>query len=244
MAILSLHTLRVIHPMSACADDEPGSAFRPGNLVDSLSGEASETVEVQVLGYHESRQLDRRKDYPTDIYPEFEAVEVDAPACISSNGHTATVGLYTDRACARCPHALTRCALRVNAWTRFLGTSDEKIRELLFKSKSLPTWSEIEFETQNDEVPFTWHVVLKLRGKVVKAGPGKASVFLLEGVRPATADEVAAAERMWVRISSTLTKLSSGGAVRALPASTVEEPESVEPEPVAAASGNGKGRRS
>jgi hypothetical protein len=246
MPVIALHVLGVIHPMSGVADDD---AFRPGKIIDSLSGEASETVEVQLLDSHESREFTRRKDYPIEIYPELEQVEVDSPGCLSGNGRVSSIGLYSGRTCSLCPHALRRCVYRRNAWMRYVGTTDEKPRELLFKGlrQSLPAWTEIEFATSN--APENWHIVARLRGAIVKAGPGKAGIWRVEELRPATDAEIEAAGTMCRRVSTMLARLIAGEAeLKALAGGGDDnEPDDVEKETpaisAAPAGGNGKGRR-
>jgi len=247
MPILTLHALRGIHPMSAVCDDE-SAEFRPGNWYDTLTGKGSETITVQLLGDRETREMVRRSDYPTQLYPELEVIEPETTACQSSNGRFSTQGIYAGRACDTCPHAMRRCRLMANAIVRNAATDDEKPRELIFRGGSLPAWTEVQLESKNDEVAATWDVVFTLRTWAMKAGPGKAFIAQVIESRPATADEKAAAEKLARKTVGTLLRLiEQGGTTPALepeaevPALPPVETEAA-PAVAATARGNGKGR--
>lgn len=249
MPILTLHALRGIHPMSAVCDDE-SAEFRPGNWYDTLTGKGSATVAIQLLGYRETREMVRRLDYPTDLYPELEVVEPETTACMSSNGRESSQGVYVGRACASCPHAMRRCREQVSAVVRNVETDDEKPRQVMFRGAGLPTWTEIVLESHCDEVTNYWDVVFVLKGRIVKAGPGKAFIAQVVETRPATADEKAAAERLARKTVGTLLRLIEQGALALAPAQDPEpemgalpagDPEAA-PAVAATAGGNGKGR--
>jgi len=247
MPILTLHALRGIHPMSAVCDDE-SPEFRPGNWYDTLTGKGSETITVQLLGDRETREMVRRADYPTQLYPELEVIEPETTACQSSNGRFSTQGVYAGRACDTCPHAMRRCRLMANAIVRNANTDDEKPRELVFRRGSLPAWTEILLESKNDEVASTWDVVFTLKGRIVKYGTGKAFIAEVIARRSATDAEKAAAEKLARKTVGTLLRLIEQGALApaqdpepemaALPAGGTEAAPAV----AATAGGNGKGR--
>ncbi len=222
MAKLPLRQLRLIHLMTKGASMDPASPMFVGNWRDVASGKGYKEIEVQVLGYHDSREFVRRDRTPTEHYPEIEKIEKDSLVCASSNGVRATAGLYIGTECNLCPHSSQRCPERSNVIVRLANVTDDRFREILFKGPSLTSWTDVLLDIET-LVAQPYQLVIKLSGEIIEYGEGKAALIVYDGYREATPEEVAAAEAMMGRVATLLKRIQAGDDTRALtPASEAD----------------------
>lgn len=197
---LAFDTLFGIHPQHDVVTDY---GCRVGNFWDGFRREELETVDVQLLGNHDSRAFWKPREENefralVESFPEIAYVS-GSMICSSISGKIPTGGIYVGQwPCAQCPHAFAGCKLRHVLIVRRADDEDGPPRAIPVGSGD-GIFKAVNGEADKRDL-YHWALVATLSASVEPGKKGKYVKYTVSSIRIATDEEFDLADAMYTNV--------------------------------------------